>query len=132
MTPMIEQSVEFNVSPEELWELYMDSTRHSRATGQRASISRKTGGNFTAFDGALCGKNLVIVPRKMIVQAWRAKHWPKADLDSILVLRFSGTKTRGRVDLAHVKVPEHDHKGVTEGWHKYYWAPWREYLKVER
>jgi activator of HSP90 ATPase len=128
----MEQSVEFDASPEKLWELYVDSAKHSQATGQRAKMGRNAGGAFTAFDGALHGKNLLIVPGKMVVQAWRATHWKKADTHSILVLRFSGTKKRGRVDLAHVNVPEHDHKGVTEGWHKYYWAPWREYLRAKK
>jgi hypothetical protein len=27
-----------------------------------------------------------------------------------------------------VNVPAHDHQGVTEGWKKYYWNPWRVYL----
>jgi hypothetical protein len=100
--------------------------------GQRAKISRKAGGAFTAFDGALHGKNLLVVPRKMVVQAWRATHWKKSDADSILMLLFSGTKKRGRVDLAHANAREHDHKRVTEGWRRYYWAPWRAYLRAER
>jgi hypothetical protein len=26
-------------------------------------------------------------------------------------------------------VPRHDHKGVTQGWKKYYWEPWGKYFK---
>jgi hypothetical protein len=26
-------------------------------------------------------------------------------------------------------VPEHDYEDVKEGWGKYYWTPWREYLR---
>ncbi len=85
MTRAIQQSVEFSVSPKELFELYMDSKKHSAATGGPAKISRKAGGKFTAFGGMLRGKNLVIIPRRMIVQSWRATHWTAADADSILV-----------------------------------------------
>jgi len=128
MAPAIQQSVEFGVSPDVLYELYMDSKRHSRATGAPAKISRRVGGVFTAFGGQLEGKNLLLVPNKTIVQTWRSTGWKKSDSDSILVIQFSKTKTGARVDLVHVGVPEHDHQGVTEGWQKYYWQPWHDYL----
>ena len=53
----------------------------------------------------------------------------ETDADSVLVLNFVQEAKRGRIDLAHVNVPKHDHVGVTEGWEKYYWAPLRAYLK---
>ena len=45
-----------------------------------------------------------------------------------VVLTFSKTAKGARVDLVHANVPEHDHKGVTEGWRTYYWQPWRKYF----
>ena len=130
MTPAIQQSVEFDAPVETLYELYMDSKQHSLATGAPAKVSRKAGGAFSAFGGQLEGRNLLVVPNQMIVQTWRAEGWKKADPDSILVIRFSKTKTGGRVDLVHVDVPEYDHQGVTDGWHHYYWEPWRVYLEA--
>jgi len=132
MTPAIQQSVEFDVSPETLYELYLDSKQHSQATGAPAKTSRKVGGAFTAFGGQLKGENLLLVPNKMIVQTWRAAGWKNTDADSILVISFSKTKTGARVDLVHVNVPEYDHQGVTDGWHHYYWEPWRVYLEAVR
>jgi activator of HSP90 ATPase len=132
MTETIQQSVEYPAPPEVLFDIYLDSKKHSAATGAPARISRKAGGTFTAFGGMLRGKNLLIVPKKMIVQAWRASHWKANDLDSILILRFSKTAGGGRIDLVHAGVPEHDHKGVTEGWPKYYWEPWKAYLAKRR
>jgi activator of HSP90 ATPase len=129
MTKAIQQSVKFNASAEELFEMYLDSKKHSAATGGTTRISRKVGGTFTAWNGQLKGKNLLIVPKKMIVQAWRATHWPATDPDSILVIRFSKAPGGGQVDIVHAGVPDHDHKGVSEGWPKYYWEPWKEYLK---
>ena len=130
MTPVIQQSVEFDVPPETLYELYMDSKKHSLATGAPAELSRKAGGVFTAFGGQLKGVNLLLAPKQMVVQTWRAEGWKKTDPDSILVIRFSKTKTGGRVDLVHVNVPEYDHQGVTDGWRHYYWEPWRVYLEA--
>jgi activator of HSP90 ATPase len=129
MMKAIQQSVEFRASPERLFEIYLDSKEHSQATGAPARLSRKPGGKFTAWGGQLAGKNLLIIPKRMIVQAWRATHWKSSDPDSILILTFSKSAGGGRVDLVHANVPEHDHKGVTRGWPEYYWQPWKEYLK---
>jgi activator of HSP90 ATPase len=129
MTEAIQQSVDFKATPAALFEMYVDSRKHSKATGAPAKVSRKPGAAFTAFGGALRGKNLLIVPNKMIVQTWRSSAFKKSDADSILVLTFSKRQSGTRVDLVHVNVPQQDHQGVTEGWEKYYWEPWRAYLR---
>lgn len=128
MTPAIQQSEEFAATPAGLFEMYMDSKKHSAATGGAAKISRKAGGAFTAWGGQLRGKNLLIIPKRMIVQSWRSINFKKGDPDSILVLTFSKTATGARVDIVHAGVPEQDHAGVTQGWPKFYWEPWRAYL----
>ena len=129
MTKPIVQSVTFTATPQELFALFTNSKKHSAATGDHASVSAKARAKWTAFGGMLLGKNLAVVPGKMIVQAWRASHWPDSDLDSILILNFSKTTGGARVDMVHAGVPEHDHKGVTKGWPQYYWEPWKAYLK---
>ncbi len=106
----------------------MDSRKHSAATNAPAKISKRVGGGFTAFGGVLRGKNLLILPKRMIVQSWRARQWKAADPDSILILRFSKAPGGGRIDLVHINVPAYDHRGVREGWPKYYWKPWKAYL----
>lgn len=128
MTKAIQQSAHFAAPPEELFEMYLDSKKHCEATGGIARMSRKAGGKFTAWQGQLEGRNIWIVPRKLIVQTWRATHWPPSDPDSILILRFSEAPGGGNVDLVHENVPEHDHKGVLQGWPKYYWEPWKKHL----
>ncbi len=109
--------------------MYTSSKEHSEATGGRAVVSSKVGAKFAAFDGMISGRNLVVIPNQMIVQAWRAHHWKKTDLDSILVMTFSKAPGGGKVELVHAGVPQHDHEGVRLGWPKYYWKPWRAYLK---
>ena len=131
MTKPIVQSVTFNASPEELFAIFTDSKKHSAATGAKAIVSAKRGAKWSAFDGMILGRNLVVVPGHMIVQAWRASHWKESDLDSILILSFSKAPGGGKIDLVHVGVPQHDHKGVTKGWPSYYWVPWKAYLKEQ-
>src|SRR5271169_857586 len=108
----------------------MDSKQRSQATGAPAKVSRRAGGAFSAFGGQLKGKNLLVVPNKMIVQTWRAEMWKKSGPDSILVIQFNKTKTGSRVDLMHVNVPEYDHQGVTDGRRHYYREPRRLYLEA--
>jgi activator of HSP90 ATPase len=127
MTPVIQQTVRFRTTPQALFEMYLDSRKHSQSTGVAARISRKVGGRFRAFDGALEGKNLFIAPGKQIVQLWRATNWKKEDW-SILILNFSRVAGGAQIDLVHVGVPAYDHKGVREGWPKYYWRPWKRNL----
>jgi activator of HSP90 ATPase len=129
-TPAIAQQVEFSVSPDQLFDAYLDPVEHARITGSPVSICGEVGAEFVAFNGMIRGRNLLIAPKRMIVQSWRAAIWKETDLDSILVLVFEPTKTGGRVVLTHVNVPEHDHRGVTEGWEKYYWTPWRACLRA--
>jgi activator of HSP90 ATPase len=128
MTKAIRQSVRFPVSPGELFETYLDSKQHSAATGGRAQISRKVGGRFRAWNGQLSGRNLLIVPNRMIVQAWRSVNFKASDPDSILILQFGKTASGGQIDLVHANVPPQDHAGVTKGWDKYYWTPWKKYF----
>jgi activator of HSP90 ATPase len=129
MTKPIVQSVTFKSSPEELFAIFTDSKKHSAATGAKARVSAKAGAKWTAYDGMILGKNLVVVPGRMIVQAWRASHWNGSDPDSILIMNFSQAVGGGRIDLVHVGVPQHDHQGVSKGWPQYYWKPWKAYLK---
>jgi activator of HSP90 ATPase len=127
MMPVIQQTVRFRTTPHALFEIYLNSKKHSQSTGMPARISRKIGGRFRAFNGALEGKNLTIVPDKQIVQLWRASHWKKENW-SILILTFSKVAGGAQIDLAHVGVPAYDHKGVRKGWPKYYWRPWKRFL----
>jgi len=128
MPKTIEQKVRFNIPPEELFEIYVNSKKHSAACGHKTYVSRKVGANFSV-PPYLSGKNLAIVPRKMIVQAWRESDWKKTDLDSILILNFSKVKGGGQIHLVHANLPDNVYKAIKRGWRKHYWNPWRIYVR---
>lgn len=115
-------------NPRELFNTFLDSRKHTALTGAPAKIGKRVGAAFTAFAGQVSGRTLLIVPGRLIVQSWRSKGWKASDSDSILMLEFSKTKGGGRIDLVHVGVPQHDRGGVTVGWKKYYWVPWKRRL----
>ena len=129
---IIKQSVQFNASPDSLFDTYLDSRKHTAIVGSKVSIGKAVGGRFAAFNGMLSGKNLLIVRKRLVIQSWRSRRWKKTDPDSILILMFSKAGRGARIDLVHVNVPNHDLRGVTTGWHRYYWKPWLECLKRSR
>ena len=128
MTKIIEQSVTLPASAKNLYTMYLNPKTHAAITGGKAIISARRGAKFSAFGGMLSGQILHTVPGRLIVQTWRSANFRKDDIDSTLILRFTPTGKKGRIDLVHVNVPSHDHRGVTNGWKKYYWQPWRKYL----
>src|SRR5206468_4282723 len=76
MSKTIRQTATFKTSPHEVYEALMDSRKHSKFTGAPAKLSRKVGGEFTAFGGSLSGKTTELVADKKILQEWRADDWP--------------------------------------------------------
>lgn len=117
--------------PDKLFDIYLDAAAHAAFTGLPVTIEPRAGGVFRAFDGMLSGKILHIEPRTLIVQTWRSGNWPLTAMDSVLTLTFWPAEEGARIELVHVNVPEEDFAGVSEGWEKYYWAPWRTYLTHE-
>jgi len=115
--------------PERLYSMYLDPRIHAPCTGAPVTIGARAGARFEAFGGALSGRILQVVPGRLIVQSWRSTQFGKRDLDSTLVLSFWKERRGGRIELTHVNVADSDFAGVSEGWGKFYWTPWRAYLK---
>jgi activator of HSP90 ATPase len=115
-------------APERLYDMYLDSKTHAAFTGSPVTIGARAGAAFRAFDGALTGTILQVEPKRLIVQTWRSTSWPPEAIDSVLVLSFWPHADGGRIELVHINVPEEDFAGVSHGWEKYYWTPWRAYL----
>ncbi len=117
--------------PDQLFDMYLDPAVHGAFTGAPVTIAPKVGAEFLAFDKALSGRILHLVPKRLIVQSWRASHWSAEDLDSTLILSFFPDEEGGRIELVHANVADDDFAGVSQGWEKYYWAPWKAYLEKQ-
>lgn len=115
--------------PERLYEMYLNPQTHAEITGQDVTISATPGTPFIAFGGMLSGAMLHVEPRRLIVQRWRSGNWPATAGDSVLVLSFVPEVDGGRIELVHVGVPEEDFAGVSQGWTRYYFEPWRALLE---
>jgi len=128
MSKPIKQTVTLPAPAASLYRMYLNPKTHSAITGGKVIVAARRGSKFSAFGGLLHGRTLDTVPGRLIVQAWRSANFRRTDVDSTLILRFIPMGRQGRIELTHVNVPEQDHRGVTNGWKKYYWRPWRKYL----
>jgi len=128
MRNVIRQTLVLPASAERLFEMYLDPSKHQAITGTSVDIGDERGSKFNAFDGALTGTMLEVVKPRLIIQSWRSNIFKAEDPDSTLILSFTPEGDEGRIDLIHLDVPDHDYDEVTQGWEKYYWAPWRAYL----
>ena len=70
----IYQELEFNASPEQLYEALLDSKQFAEFLGIPAEINREVGGAFSLFNGHIIGRNLELVPNQRIVPSVASGH----------------------------------------------------------
>jgi activator of HSP90 ATPase len=131
MSKLIQQTVTFKASPHEVYEALMDSKKHAAFSGSQASISREVGGEYSAYDGYITGRNLELVPDKKIVQTWRAVDWPEGHFSTVTFVLLpipEGT----RLNFAHADVPEGSEAEFEQGWVDNYWEPMKKMLEKTR
>jgi activator of HSP90 ATPase len=124
-TTTIRQTVTFNASLQDVYEVIMDSTKHESLSGEKSSISREVGGAFKAWGDHISGFNLVLQPGQKIVQAWRARdRW--ADHYSIATFDLSQVDGGTELRFTQIGVPPHRFDGHSRGWIETYWQPMQE------
>ena len=125
----IRQSLVLPGTPMEVYTALMTTKGHEGFTGARARVSPKVGGSFMAWGGYIHGKNLRLVPGKVIVQSWVPTDptWPKGHASKV---RFDLARSpRGtRLTFTHSDVPAEHAGHLAAGWKKSYWTPLRKYL----
>ena len=131
MSRTIQLAASLPASPERLFDMYLDPVEHAAFTGSSVTIAAEPGARFGAFNDVLTGTILQVVPKRLIVQSWRSPQWAATDIDSTLILTFVAEGDGARIELTQVNVVDPDFAGVSQGWEKYYWTPWREYLARE-
>ena len=121
-TKTVRQTITFKAPPHDVYEALMDSRKHSKFTGDKASISRKVGGKFSAFDGYSEGTNLELEPDNKIVQTWRASDWPEGHYSKV-AFTFKEIPNGTRLSFVQTGIPEKQFNYISQGWRDYYWAP---------
>jgi len=127
-TKTIHQSVIIKANPHEIYEMLMDSEKHSRMIGDEAKISREIGGRVSAWGDYVDGVNLELVPDRKIVQKWRASDWPSGHY-STATFELQETEDATELVFTQKDVPEDFCEGISQGWWDYYWTPMKETLE---
>jgi len=127
-TKTISQTVRFKATPHEVYDVLMDSKKHSEFTGDTAKISLQKGGQFSTFGGYATGQNLDLLEDKKIVQSWRADNWPEGHFSKITI-ELKEMKDGTQLQFKQEDVPDFDYKSVAQGWEGYYWEPMKKYLE---
>ncbi|MFN2195915.1 MAG: SRPBCC domain-containing protein [Anaerolineales bacterium] len=128
MTIEFEISTLIPATAGQIYDAWLDSEAHTRMTGGKAQVSAQVGGEFTAWDGYIHGKNLALEPGRRILQAWRTADFAEDDEDSLLEVIFEPEADGTRVRLRHSHLPDEDGSGYEQGWVLNYFEPMKDYF----
>lgn len=117
------------VRPELFYMIWMKSQLHSEFTGSPAVIDDRVGGNFTAWNGYILGKNLALDPGKRILQSWRTTDFPEDAPDSELELQLEAYTGGTVLTLTHRNLPADQVQDYRLGWEEQYLQPLKDYLE---
>jgi activator of HSP90 ATPase len=131
-TSTIIDRVIINASPDEVYDAFMDSKKHSEFTGSKATGKPKEGTNFSAWNGYISGKNIKLIEGQKIIQDWITTDWPKDLPPSRLELEFKDLEGRTEIMMTHSKVPADQEASLRQGWIDFYWKPLKEYFKNKK
>ena len=126
-------AIEFTVStlipasPDEVYQAWLTSEGHSQMTGSPAKVSAQVGGEFTAWDGYIHGKNLELRRSKRIVQAWRTSEFSASEPDSRIEISLEAVGDQTKLTLHHTGLPPHGGQ-YEQGWVESYFEPMQEYF----
>ncbi|MEX0291291.1 MAG: SRPBCC domain-containing protein [Flavobacteriaceae bacterium] len=116
-----------NATAEEIYTAWLSSEGHTNMTGGEATASDKLGSHFTAWDGYIEGKNLVLEPFARIVQSWRSSQFEAHEEDSQIEVLLSEVDGATELTLIHTTVPESG-EHYKKGWDNHYFQPMKKYF----
>jgi activator of HSP90 ATPase len=128
----IRQKVIVSAPPDKVYEAFVDAKKHSAFTGSKATCEARVGGEFTAWDGYIYGKNLQLENGRKIVQEWVTTEWPQKYPPSKLELSFKKVKGGTEISMIHSEVPAEQAADIAQGWIDFYWEPLKEYFKKSK
>ena len=123
----IHQEIDFNTSPQLLYEALLDANQFTAFSGRPAEINREVGGAFSLFGGHIIGRNVELLPNHRIVQAWRVVTWTEG-VYSIAKFELKPHGSGTRLVFDHIGFPEGLHDHLAEGWESNYWMLLKKYF----
>jgi activator of HSP90 ATPase len=131
-TTKITQKVILKALPQEVYDALLNPRKHSEFTGSKATGEAKVGGEFTAWEGYISGKNLELEKGKLIVQEWVTSEWPKGYPPSRLEFTFKEVDGKTELTMIHSDIPAEQKEELKQGWIDFYWEPLRKYFEMRK
>lgn len=116
-----------NAPAKDIYTAWLSSEGHTKMTGGEATASNKVGEGFTAWDGYIHGKNLVLKENERIVQSWRTSQFLENEPDSQIEVLLKEGDGVTELTLIHSNVPESG-EHYRKGWDEHYFQPMKKYF----
>lgn len=87
-----------------------------------AQISAEPGSAFALFGGYITGRQIELLPKVRIVQAWRSASWPAGSY-SIASFVFVEQGSNTKIMFDHAGFPKGTAESLAAGWQSHYWEP---------
>ncbi len=129
MAEKLRLSATIPAKPDEIYESWLDSRKHSEMTGSEAKVLPRINGKFTAWDGYIQGTTIEMEPTRRIVQKWRTTDFPSNSPDSVVEVVLEEVENGTKVVLIHTDIPEGQREDYKTGWKEFYFDPMKEYFK---
>ena len=115
----IKQAYKINASVEKVWEALVNPEIINKWGGGPAKMSDKLE-DFSLWGGDVYGKNIEVVPCKLLKQEWYGGKWAKPSIMSFKLSEKDGLTT---VELFQTDIPDEEEKDIDMGWKDYYMEP---------
>ena len=129
---LIHQEAVISARPDAVYDALTDGEKFAAATGMPAQIEAREGATFSLFAGRIEGRQVELVPDRLIVQAWRfgAAHPSPWEQGVYSVVRFALTGEEGgtRLVIDHSGVPAEWHDHIAGGYPDFYQGPLQRYF----
>jgi activator of HSP90 ATPase len=123
----LHQEIDIKASRPRIYDALLDSKQFTAFSGAPAEINREAGGTFSMFGGLIVGRNIELVPKERIVQAWRPAAW-EPGLYSLVKFELKELGPQTRIVLDHTGFPEGNFRHFEYGWHAHYWEPLKKFV----
>jgi len=110
-------------APTTLYYAWLSTEQHSAMTGSAAKIDANVGGKYTACDGYISGKLVILDLGRRLVMSWRTTDFPREAPDSRVEIHLEAQGGSTRITVLHTEIPEGQGETYRATWNEKYFAP---------
>ncbi len=88
-------------------------------SGDKATMNKEIGSEFSLWGGDIIGKNLEIVENEKLVQQWYFGE-EEDEIPSIVTMKIWKKGGGSSVELNHTNIPNEAYDNIVEGWNESY------------